>query len=241
MDLSKHALFAYGGNGGLFACGVAERAGLGSVYLFHLGPVFSAFGSSVSDISHVYERPLFLQTLDESTLERIRTSVEEMKAEGTKDLLGEGLEPTDVSYLVEVEVSKLGQPGVCMPMPELALQSLNAATFQINAAMHTSTTAQRENFSIDLVRLQIRKAIPKPRLSTMSATKPDAAHALKGTRRVSIGSTTGWAQIYTWESLQPGNRIEGCAVLEGANSTYFVPEGWTLEMDRYGNAKLSRR
>src|SRR5262249_32304746 len=50
-DLSKHTLFAYGGNGGLFACGVAERAGLESVYFFSLGPVFSAFGSSVSDIS----------------------------------------------------------------------------------------------------------------------------------------------------------------------------------------------
>jgi len=41
--------------------------------------------------------------------------------------------------------------------------------------------------------------------------------------------------------LQPGNRVEGCAVLEGANSTYFVPEGWTLLMDHYGNAKLTRR
>ena len=57
-DLSKHTLFAYGGNGGLFACGVADKAGLKSIQMFSLGPVFSAFGSSVSDISHVYERAL---------------------------------------------------------------------------------------------------------------------------------------------------------------------------------------
>ena len=30
------------------------------------------------------------------------------------------------------------------------------------------------------------------------------------------------------------------AVLEGVNSTYFVPEGWTLEMDQFGNAKATR-
>jgi hypothetical protein len=35
--------------------------------------------------------------------------------------------------------------------------------------------------------------------------------------------------------------VDGCAVLEGANSTYFVPEGWILEMDAYGNGKLRRR
>jgi hypothetical protein len=34
--------------------------------------------------------------------------------------------------------------------------------------------------------------------------------------------------------------VEGCAVLEGVHSTYFVPEGWVLEMDRHGNAKSVR-
>jgi hypothetical protein len=37
QDLADHVLFAYGGNGGLFACGVAERAGLHDVYLVALG------------------------------------------------------------------------------------------------------------------------------------------------------------------------------------------------------------
>ena len=49
-DLSAHTLFAYGGNGGLFGAGVAEKAGIARVRVFSLGPVFSAFGSAVSDI-----------------------------------------------------------------------------------------------------------------------------------------------------------------------------------------------
>jgi N-methylhydantoinase A len=239
-DLSKHSLFAYGGNGGLFACGVAERAGLESVYFFNLGPVFSAFGSSVSDISHVYERAVYLPSLDESSLAHIRAALQDMRAEAIKDLLGEGLQPTDVSYSTEVEASSRGPVSVAVPMPESALQSLNAATFQINAALHNSAAAQRENFGIDLVRLQVRKTMPKPQLPTLSVTTPDASHALKGARAVSFGGKTGSAQIYTWELLEPGNRVEGCAVLEGVHSTYFVPEGWVLEMDRHGNAKSVR-
>jgi hypothetical protein len=35
--------------------------------------------------------------------------------------------------------------------------------------------------------------------------------------------------------------VTGCAILEGANTTYLVPEGWTLEMDGYGNAWIERR
>jgi len=240
-DLSKHALFAYGGNGGLFACGAAEKAGLGCVYLFNLGPVFSAFGSSVSDISHVYERSLYLSSLEETDLARIRLALEDMKAEGVKDLLGEGLKLADVMYVIELEVSQEGRPGVAMVVPEAGLQNANAANSQIAAALTNSAGAvQRADFRVDLIRLQVKKSMLKPNLPKPPAGGPDSSRALKGTRPVSWGSKAGLAQIYSWESLQPGNRLNGCAVLEGAHSTYFVPEGWALEMDPYGNAKLGR-
>ncbi len=240
-DLSRHALFAYGGNGGLFACGAAEKAGLGSVYLFNLGPVFSAFGSSVSDISHVYERSLYLSALEEKDLARIRLALEEMKAEGVKDLLGEGLRLADVIYVIELEVSQPGQPGVAITVPESAIHDTNAAKSHIAAALKDSgASGQRPDFSIDLIRLQVKKPMLKPGLPKPPAGGPDSSHARKGTRAVAWGSKSGSAQIYRWESLQPGNCLDGCAVLEGVHSTYFVPEGWSLEMDAYGNARLHR-
>ena len=48
-------LYCFGGNGGNFAARVAERLGLTRAYVFALGPVLSAFGSSVAEICHVYE------------------------------------------------------------------------------------------------------------------------------------------------------------------------------------------
>jgi N-methylhydantoinase A/oxoprolinase/acetone carboxylase beta subunit len=49
------ALYCYGGNGGNLAARVAERLGLMRAHVFALGPVLSAFGSSVAEICHVYE------------------------------------------------------------------------------------------------------------------------------------------------------------------------------------------
>jgi N-methylhydantoinase A/oxoprolinase/acetone carboxylase beta subunit len=48
-------------------------------------------------------------------------------------------------------------------------------------------------------------------------------------------------RVYRWELLQPGNQVEGLAVVEGINTTYLIPRGWTMVIDRYGNARLSRR
>ena len=107
--------------------------------------------------------------------------------------------------------------------------------------MEKTVGSGKEPFVVDLLRVQIKKAMPKPSLAARPLHRADSSHADKGRRQVAWGSAKGVAQLYRWEDLQPGNRVEGCAVLEGANSTYFVPEGWTLLMDQYGNAKLTRR
>lgn len=236
QNLSNHTLFAYGGNGGLFACDVAERAGLKSVYVFSLGPVFSAFGSSVSDISHVYERALPNPTISDESVAAMRTMVEEMKDEGIQDLLGEGIRPENMSYAVEFEVAGKDRHSTPVPCPEPALRS--AKEFQ--AALGGAPRAAHGAASIDLIRLRVKKEMPKPRLAEQPQEGPDSTHARVGQRRVFWGSRSGEAQIYRWESLRPGNRVEGCAVLEGMNTTYFVPEGWTMIVDGYGNAKLTR-
>lgn len=196
-DLSAHTLFAYGGNGGLFACGVAERAGINRVRIFSLGPVFSAFGSSVSDICHVYERSIPAGAISDREAGLVRQSVEEMKAEAVKDLLGEGVRPDNLTYEVET-------------LPEL-------------------------------VCVRARKAMPKPRLVERLPGGSDPSHALMGIRQVLCGAGNHEARVYRWESLQPGNRVEGCAVLDGENTNYFIPEGWVMEIDGFGNGDLRKR
>jgi N-methylhydantoinase A len=236
QNLGGHSLFAYGGNGGLFACGVAEKAGLNQVYFFALGPVFSAFGSSVSDISHVYERPLQMGSISEADVRDLNGMLEEIKAESQRDLLGEGMKPDGIGYSIELEIGQSGQPAMGVAYPDLSFRDSET----MRAFCETKTGTAGENFALELLRVQIRKAMPKPALVEHSLYGTNASHAIKGTRQVAWRGSKGVAQLYRWESIQPGNRVEGCAVLEGANSTYFVPEGWSMVLDRFGKAKLNR-
>jgi N-methylhydantoinase A/oxoprolinase/acetone carboxylase beta subunit len=236
QDLSRHALFAYGGNGGLFACSVAEKAGLSNVYVFSLGPVFSAFGSSVSDICHVYERALPEPAITDASVALIRKMLDEMKAEGSQDLLGEGIRPEHLSYGLEFEVAGKGRPSAPVAVAESSLRSAK----DLQAALANAPGAPGGAISLDLFRLRVKKEMSKPQLAERSSEGGDSSHARLGKRSVFWGSRNGEAQIYRWESLRPGNRVAGCAVLEGLNTTYFVPEGWALVVDGFGNGKLSR-
>ena len=235
LNLAEETLFAYGGNGGLFACGVAEKAGLKDVYLFALGPVFSAFGSSVSGISHVYERALGITSISAEAMGELRGILKAIKAESLRDLLGEGIKPEGLQYSMELEITCPGRPAIVAACPPAFFE--DAGSLRAFCQEKTGTGAQP--LAIELLRVQVQKSMPKQALVGKPLEGPDSLHALKGKRTVAWGSSTGEAQLYRWESLRPGNRVEGCAVLEGSSSTYFVPEGWTLVVDQFANAKLN--
>ena len=238
-DFSELTLFAYGGNGGLFGCGVAEAAGLDRVRVFSLGPVFSAFGSSISDISHVYERGLPGVSISDGVVTDIGRILEEMKAEVVKDLLGEGVRPDDVTHEIEMEVSQNGRGAIPVRCPESSLSSGKELQAALSSALDTAEQSG-ERLSLELIRLRAKKTIVKPPLVTRPLQGAASTHAHIGARQVFWGSSDGEAQIYRWESLQPGNEVKGCAVLEGVNTTYFIPEGWVMVVDSFGNGDLSR-
>jgi len=235
-DLSGHTLFAYGGNGGLFACGVAEKAGIQQVYLLSLGPVFSAFGSCVSDISHVYERAVQIKDFSAADVNKLNELLQEIKAESTRDLLGEGIKPVGITYSLEVEAAGASSAGGSSVVVPLGESFPDAAALRKLCETRVGGAA-----TIELLRVQVQVAMPKPALQEKALSGSDAPHAVKGKRSVAWGSSNGEALLYDWDALKPGNRLEGCAVLEGSNSTYFVPQGWALEVDRFGNAKVNRK
>ena len=240
QDLSRHTLFAYGGNGGLFAAGVAEKAGLETVLVFSLGPLFSAFGSSVSDICHVYERSIPEPDISEAGVGRLRQFVDEIKAECVKDLLGEGIRPDDLTYAIEFEVAGSAGPSVTVACPETALGSASELKAALSAALAARGKARTGNTSLEMLRVRAKKAMRKARLVDRAFQGADASHARIGTRTISWGSRASEAQVYRWESLHPGNRVAGCAVLEGVNTTYFIPDGWAMTIDQYSNGKMAR-
>ena len=239
QDLSDHVLFAYGGNGGLFACGVAQRAGIRSVHLFDLGPVFSAFGSSVSDIAHVYERSFRLPLGNNggavsSDIDPLNRLLAEMREQGKRDLLGEGISPEGAECSVELEISGADGATYAVKSAQIHFASVAELRRVVTPSVRSGDSA------VELVRMRLKKAIAKPTLVKREKGNPDAGSPRFGARALTLDGKPQDAALYRWGSLAPGNKLEGCAILESANSTYLVLSGWSAEIDGYGNALLAR-
>ena len=95
---------------------------------------------------------------------------------------------------------------------------------------------------VEVTRFTLRASAPVPevrlREQTLSGAAPIKA-ALKGKRSIH------WSRdrfietpIYDWELLAYGNMLQGPVVVEAADTTYVIPEGKRLTIDKYHNAKI---
>lgn len=97
-DPAETTVYAFGGNGPLFATGVAERLGATNVQLFQFGSVLSAYGSAISDVVHVYESAVS----GAEPVAAARQAADTLRGEAERDLRGEGFDPSGARFHWEV-------------------------------------------------------------------------------------------------------------------------------------------
>lgn len=232
-------LYAFGGNGPLFACGVAERLSLGRARVFAEGAVFSAFGSSVSPVSHTYEEGVFLP-LDRDALARVKDLVRGMRDLCARDMAGEGFARETVGESVEVELGEAAGPAlpVRLDASEVEIAQADLLLSRLRAAARPPRG--RGPVQILRVRLRGERTLPASDLSEKSLASPSPHSALKGERRVFWGREARETPVYQQEQLLPGNALSGPAVVEAAHTTCLVPPGWGFVLDGLGNGFLTR-
>jgi N-methylhydantoinase A/oxoprolinase/acetone carboxylase beta subunit len=239
-DTGDEVLFAFGGNGGIAAALVAERVGIRRVYVFTLGSVLSAFGSSVADVVHTYEYSPFVPAEQTETLESL---VSKMWDEACRDFRGEGFREQDIVAAVEFTVTQSPDHHevaelVCGFDLHGSVEQAKIGTCLADAGVHSS-----KNSLIEIVRLRARVPAIKTPLTEQPLGSEQESDARKGSRTVwwnPAGSAVQTA-VYEWDRLRPGAHVTGPAIIESIDTTYLVPARWDLTIDSLGNGLMERR
>jgi len=232
-------LFAYGSGGGTRCCGYASRLGISRVIVFAFNAVASAFGASTMDILHKYERPANI-TLKSPTGEYLPAgweSFNEVMAAivgcAETDMRGEGFPPEGLSFALE-----LGLRGVggfhWVESPFIYLKREKEARKLADLYASCAGTDSGE-LIIERIALQAECITPHYQLPVFGDQGHDPLKAGKGARDVYWGNGYINTKIYERDLLHCGNRIEGPAIIEAADTTYVVPPNWCYTVDKYLN------
>ena len=225
----NYVLFAFGGNGSLFACLLAERLGINAVKVFRFGSVFSALGSSMSDVIHVYEEFVEKKLADIGP-EELRNTLMSMINNAEMDLKGERFDPKNATHTLEVDVLEGGNNFKTFSLPTgLASPEIEKAWKKI---LH-------EYGKVQAKALRLKSIFPIAKYQPISFPQDGEIigdDAKKGERVV----FSAGVPVFAYKGLKNGNIINGPAVVEDDNTTYYIPEGWLWETDEYLNTTITR-
>jgi N-methylhydantoinase A len=236
-DTREFTLVAFGGAGGLHACELAAGLGIPRVMVPALPGALSAFGILVSDVLKDYSRTVLWRTLDELPVKGLNEEFNNLRRQADKDFRSEGWRGT-IRRLLSVDVRYRGQ-GYELNVPYTG--GLIAAFRREHERRYGYSYPKRE---MELVTLRLRAIIKSPQssLSKVRARTPAIDRAGRDERdrlaqRTSVffeGKKVATA-IYDRESLHPGRKYSGPAVVTEYSATTLVPPGKRFWLHGTGN------
>jgi len=224
---SQFALFVYGGGGGLRGVGASRHIGCPKVYLCEQSSAFSAFGADTLDVMHLYEANLGLPISDQATWARVAEEARLLVRRAERDMRGEGFSPEKISYKFE---ALLTFDDGLSEVVEVAGAYLGEGAIPVALSQHRGSLA--------ILRMRAIGATPHFTFPTVEPTAPNPDVAKTGERLACCGGLMRTVSVYSRDRLLPGHVVEGPAVVEGNDTTYWVPESARLSMDRFRNCVL---
>jgi len=217
FSLPGAVLFAYGGAGPLHAAEIAAAAGVSAFYMFPESPVFSAAGSSTMDIQHFYENRV--QTGDGENLDQALTRVAAgLTDRAHRDMRGEGFEPAKAKL-------------------QFVLDSSDGRQMAFDGEKLDSAAAETASGGLLRLMATIEMAGQDDSATVIS---PPASQAPGVEREIGWAAGRKMTPVYSYSELAVGDRVDGPALVETAETTCVIPQRWRAATDSYGALKVWR-
>jgi N-methylhydantoinase A len=237
-DPRQFAMLAFGGNGPLFAAGIAAELGISRIIVPPLPGVFSAFGLLVADAEH-HARQSIRVRLDVADADRIGRILAELTEAGAQRLGRDGFVPARQAFQRTAYARYVGQSSeieVALPDGSIAPETI-AVLF---ADEHEKTYGFRapEGELVELIGLSVMaRGLPeRPRLPERI---PPFAQAVPASRSAWFPGE-GWVETPVTDRVGLTGPVGGPLIVQEYDATCLVPRGMTARVDGFGNIRLER-
>ena len=242
-DPREYALFAFGGNGALFATGMAAELGMKTIIVPPAAGLFSAFGLLCAEIEHHYSRTVrrVLRDTDAASIDALYRALE---AQAETQLAADGFDPArractrSAMLHYQGQIYELEVPVASARIDRAALDALAEAF----GREHERTYGHRAGAGepVELVTAQVlgRGLSERPRVpERLRLAARETASG--GSRRAYHGRALGWIDTPVVMRAALAGGGEGPCIVEEYDSTCVVPPGVRASVDAKGNLVLS--
>src|SRR6476660_583887 len=235
-DGSGYVLNTFGGAGGQHACLVADALGIGSVLIHPLSGVLSAYGMGLAELKATRSRAV-LRLLDAEGLAAAEALAAPLAEDATEELVSQGVARDGIRIGVLAHLRYLGTD-TALPVPlgthaelKSAFEAMHRQRFGFVGA---DKAIEIEAIEVDALGGGGHPQEPDLPLSLGEVPEPQT------TTRLFTGGSWHDVPVLMRESLMPGHRIAGPALIIEPHQTVVVEQHWQAEVTAKNHLLLSR-
>ncbi|MDM4769091.1 hydantoinase/oxoprolinase family protein [Solimonas sp. SE-A11] len=244
-------ILAYGGNGPLHACGIANALGVSKILAPPFSSTFSACGAGNVNQMHIHEMSTWTVLFNPATksffnqYDSFNKSVEELERRGREDLIRQGMPTDQIRYRLELDMRYGNQRVQTAVVTEMGRLHSQREVLALMDQFHKSYGARfgegsqspETGVRINTIRVcsyveQPKVAFAKLKLSGKTLPPPEAV-SKRPCHYVGQDQALD-TPIYDDKALAEGTRIPGPAIVTTRATTYLVEPGWTFHAAAQG-------
>jgi len=247
-DPREYALFAFGGNGPLFAAGMARQLDMTRIVVPPAPGLFSSFGLLYGEVEHHYVKTYrrATRTLELGELNGI---VATMEAEALAQLASEGFTGPSARLRRSADLCYQGQsfeltvPLAVGQLDPPAISELEHAFGREHERVYGHRAGPDEPVQLVSLRLVAQGIPDRPRVPdrvVVDRHQPAAAGE-SARREVYFGPEHGWRQTPILRRADLEDVVAGPAIVEEYDATCLIPPTAAGRLDTYGNIVIELR
>ena len=257
FEPSEFVVLAYGGNGPLHACGIADALGVTRFLSPPFSSVFSACGAGNLDQAHIHEQSIYMSLFDSNKQQMFdnyawfNDIVADLERRGRDDLLRQGMAEEDIHFRVELDMrygNQRAETAVVVPLHRMgSIHDVLAIIdlFHKSYGERFGEGSQVPEAGIRVNTIRVRSFVEHKKIA-FRMIKPAGEHhappAPVGQRTCHFVSRDepAAAPIYDERALERGTRIIGPAIVTTRSTTYLIEPGWRFDAAGQGAVWFTR-
>ena len=236
-DVTQYTLQCFGGAGGQHACLIADTLGMTRVYIHPYAGVLSAYGMGLADLTAMRERAVEARLTPE-----LRVKLDEIYAELTADtraqIAAQGVAPENIEIKRRIHVRYEGTDSALIV--DDGSDSEIKARFEAAYRMRYSFLMEHKALLIEAVSVEAIGKSGEEAAAGFSHVPREGAPKAVETVHMYSGGKEHATPVHVRESLIPGDKVAGPAIIAEKNATSIVEPGWQAEVTPLNHLVLTR-
>ncbi|MFC6668894.1 hydantoinase/oxoprolinase family protein [Marinobacterium aestuariivivens] len=238
-DVSEYVLNCFGGASGQLACQVADALGMKWALLHPYSGVLSAYGIGLADVRLLRQQAVEVP-LSDSLIPQLDALFDQLAASARQEMTAQRVPAERTRLIRKLHVKYAGSDTTLMVpygQPEQIVES-----FEETHNRQYGFIAPDKKLVIEAALAELVGTSDLPPDTSDAPRAPRNPAAIPVAQRAQVMMAGEWRDttIYDRTRLQPGDRIEGPAIIIEANSTTVIEPGWQGEMDSHRQLVLHR-